>query len=107
MDCVQALGKVELDFQTLSIDYAAFSAHKIHAPKGVGFLYLREGTPSCPLIVGGGQEQGVRSGTENLPGIAAMGVVLEMLCERKKEKKFHSYVLQKNYFNLELCSLML
>ncbi len=84
VDCVQALGKIDLDFKNFSIDYASFSAHKIHAPKGIGFLYLRDGAPRCPLIVGGGQEQGIRSGTENLPGIAALGVVLEMLSGRKK-----------------------
>ncbi|KAB8031076.1 aminotransferase class V-fold PLP-dependent enzyme [Fluviispira multicolorata] len=90
VDCVQALGKIELDFKKLSVDYATFSAHKIHAPKGIGFLFLREGAPRCPLIVGGGQEQGVRSGTENLPGIAALGVILEMLNDRKNGKIVHS-----------------
>ncbi|WP_161998129.1 aminotransferase class V-fold PLP-dependent enzyme [Silvanigrella paludirubra] len=84
VDSVQALGKIDLKLSELSIDYATFSGHKIHAPKGIGFLYLRENAPQCPLIVGGGQEQGVRSGTENLPGIAAIGVVLEKLNQRKK-----------------------
>lgn len=84
VDCVQALGKIDLDFQSLSVDYATFSGHKIHATKGIGFLYSREDAPQCPLIVGGGQEKGIRSGTENLPGIAAMGVILDMLNERKK-----------------------
>ncbi|APJ04890.1 aminotransferase class V-fold PLP-dependent enzyme [Silvanigrella aquatica] len=90
VDCVQALGKIDLNFDNLSVDYAVFSGHKIHAPKGIGFLYLREKAPQCPLIVGGGQEKGVRSGTENLPGIAAIGVILELLKDRKRGNKVES-----------------
>ncbi|WP_158998600.1 aminotransferase class V-fold PLP-dependent enzyme [Pigmentibacter ruber] len=79
VDCVQALGKISLNFNDLSVDYATFSGHKVHAPKGIGFLYLREKAPQCSLIVGGGQERGIRAGTENHPGIAAIGVILEKL----------------------------
>ncbi|MGC3986580.1 MAG: aminotransferase class V-fold PLP-dependent enzyme [Pseudorhodoferax sp.] len=59
------------------IDYAAFSGHKLYAPKGIGMLYVREGAPFTPLLAGGGQEAGLRSGTENTAGIAALGAVLE------------------------------
>ena len=79
IDCVQGLGKVTLDFNTLKPDFAAFSGHKIYAPKGIGFLYVRTGTVIVPLIVGGGQEKGMRSGTENLPGVSAMGAILDAL----------------------------
>ena len=79
VDCVQALGKLHLDLQTTRIDYAPFSGHKLYAPKGIGMLYVRAGSPFTPLMVGGGQEGGQRSGTENMPGIAALGAVLEAL----------------------------
>ena len=79
VDCVQALGKLSLNLQATGIDYAAFSGHKLYAPKGVGMLYVRQGAPFTPLIAGGGQENGLRSGTENMPGIAAFGAVLMAL----------------------------
>ncbi|TAH11216.1 MAG: aminotransferase class V-fold PLP-dependent enzyme [Curvibacter sp.] len=79
VDCVQALGKLDLNLQTTRIDYAPFSGHKLYAPKGIGMLYVRASSPFTPLMVGGGQEDGQRSGTENMPGIAALGAVLEAL----------------------------
>lgn len=79
VDCVQALGKLKLDLSSTRIDYAPFSGHKLHAPKGIGMLYVRAGAPFTPLIMGGGQESGQRSGTENMAGIAALGVVLAAL----------------------------
>ncbi|WP_313167570.1 aminotransferase class V-fold PLP-dependent enzyme [Massilia oculi] len=79
VDCVQALGKLPLALGASRIDYAPFSGHKLHAPKGIGMLYVREGAPFTPLICGGGQEDNDRSGTENMAGIAALGAVLEAL----------------------------
>ncbi|HEX7983389.1 MAG TPA: aminotransferase class V-fold PLP-dependent enzyme [Duganella sp.] len=79
VDCVQALGKLSLELAATRIDYAPFSGHKLYAPKGVGMLYVRAGAPFTPLIMGGGQESGQRSGTENMAGIAALGVVLAAL----------------------------
>jgi cysteine sulfinate desulfinase/cysteine desulfurase-like protein/rhodanese-related sulfurtransferase len=81
VDCVQALGKLPLALAETRIDYAPFSGHKLYAPKGIGMLYVREGAPYTPLIVGGGQEGGLRSGTENMAGIAALGAVLQALEE--------------------------
>lgn len=69
-DCVQALGKIPLDVEDLGIDYATFSAHKIHGPKGVGALFVREGCPLQPFIHGGHQEAGIRAGTEAVHSIA-------------------------------------
>lgn len=83
VDCVQALGKLTLNLQKTRIDYAAFSGHKLYAPKGVGMLYVRTGAPWTALMVGGGQEAGLRSGTENIPGIAAFGAVLQLLADQK------------------------
>jgi cysteine sulfinate desulfinase/cysteine desulfurase-like protein/rhodanese-related sulfurtransferase len=81
VDCVQALGKLPLDLAHTRIDYAPFSGHKLYAPKGIGMLYVREGAPYTPLMIGGGQEAGQRSGTENMAGIAALGAVLSALEE--------------------------
>ncbi|QGZ40766.1 cysteine sulfinate desulfinase/cysteine desulfurase-like protein [Pseudoduganella flava] len=79
VDCVQALGKLPLALADTRIDYAPFSGHKLYAPKGIGMLYVRAGAPYTPLIKGGGQETGDRSGTENMAGIAALGAVLAAL----------------------------
>ncbi|WP_373889645.1 aminotransferase class V-fold PLP-dependent enzyme [Massilia sp. MB5] len=83
VDCVQGLGKLALNLQTTRIDYAPFSGHKLFAPKGIGMLYVRAEAPFTPLIMGGGQESGLRSGTENMAGIAALGAVLHALEEGK------------------------
>ena len=72
VDCVQALGKTSLDLANTSIDYAPFSGHKLYGPKGIGFVYIRENAPFTPFIAGGGQEGGLRSGTENLPGLSGI-----------------------------------
>jgi cysteine desulfurase len=77
VDGVQALGKLPLELARRRIDYVPFSGHKLYAPKGIGLLYVREGAPFTPLLAGGGQEQGLRSGTENMAGIAALGAVLD------------------------------
>ncbi len=74
-DAVQALGKIPFSLEELGVDSAAFSGHKIGAPRGVGILFCR--SPLSPLYKGGGQEEGLRSGTENLPGIAGFAAALE------------------------------
>jgi cysteine sulfinate desulfinase/cysteine desulfurase-like protein/glyoxylase-like metal-dependent hydrolase (beta-lactamase superfamily II)/rhodanese-related sulfurtransferase len=79
VDCVQALGKKQLNLANTSIDYAPFSGHKLYAPKGIGFLYIREGAAFTPVIAGGGQESGLRSGTENIPGLAALSEIFSIL----------------------------
>jgi cysteine desulfurase len=82
VDCVQAMGKMPLNLANTSIDYAVFSGHKLYAPKGIGLFYVRNGAPYTPFIAGGGQERGLRSGTENLPGIAAIGAILNLLNDK-------------------------
>ncbi len=81
VDSVQALGKVDLQLATTTIDYAPVSGHKLYAPKGIGLLYVRKGAPFKPLIAGGGQESGARGGTENLPGVAAIATVLKAMSD--------------------------
>jgi cysteine desulfurase len=77
VDAVQAFGKIPLKVKETGIDLLSISAHKIHGPKGVGALYVRDGVKLQPLFYGGGQERGIRSGTENAPGIAGFGVAAE------------------------------
>ncbi|KQV87432.1 aminotransferase class V-fold PLP-dependent enzyme [Pelomonas sp. Root1237] len=83
VDGVQALGKLPLRLAERRIDFAPFSGHKLYAPKGIGLLYVREGAPFTPLLAGGGQEGALRSGTENMSGIAALGAVLAALEDGK------------------------
>jgi cysteine desulfurase len=72
-DAVQAVGKIPLDLKILPADFLVLSGHKLHAPKGIGALFVRKGTPFRPFMVGGHQEKGRRGGTENVPGIIALG----------------------------------
>lgn len=96
VDCVQALGKITLDISNTSIDYAPFSGHKLYAPKGIGVLYVRDNAPFTPFIAGGGQENGLRSGTENLPGIAALQAVLALL-DDENDDTFKSIAVLEGY----------
>src|SRR5665811_70896 len=77
-DAVQAFGKIPVDVEELGVDLLAVSAHKLHGPKGVGALYVRKGLQLDPLIKGGGQEHGLRAGTENVPGIVGFGKAVEL-----------------------------
>lgn len=76
-DAVQALGHINIDVKELGIDMMSASAHKFNGPKGVGFLYIRKECGISPFIIGGGQEKGLRSGTENVAGIYSMAKALE------------------------------
>jgi len=77
-DGVQAIGKLKVDLQEAPVDYMTFSAHKFHGPKGVGGLYMRKGAPLVPLLHGGQQMGGFRSGTVNVPGLVGMGLAMEL-----------------------------
>jgi len=72
-DAVQAAGKIPLDMKKLPIDLLSISGHKLHAPKGIGVLYIRRGTPIKPFLIGGHQERNRRAGTENVPSIVGLG----------------------------------
>ncbi|HHT74625.1 MAG TPA: cysteine desulfurase NifS [Methanomassiliicoccaceae archaeon] len=77
-DAVQALTKIPVDVERLNVDLLTMSAHKFHGPKGVGALYVRKGVKLRPIIYGGGHERGLRSSTENIPGIVGMGKAAEL-----------------------------
>ena len=80
-DAVQAVGHIPVNVGELGVDFLSMSAHKFHGPKGVGALYVRLGSTLPPIIIGGGQEKGRRSGTENVPGIVGMAAALEESAE--------------------------
>ncbi|QUL98677.1 MAG: cysteine desulfurase [Candidatus Fermentithermobacillus carboniphilus] len=95
VDAVQGFGRLDIDVKKWGIDLLSMSAHKIHGPKGVGALYVRRGLRMGPLIFGGGQEAGLRSGTENVPGIAGMGAACEMWGKDRVEVLGRLAVLRK------------
>ncbi len=78
VDATQAAGKIKLDVQNTKVDLMGISGHKFHAPKGIGALYIKEGTKISPIITGGHQEKGLRAGTENTPYIVGLGKAAEL-----------------------------
>ncbi len=86
-DAVQAVGKIPMDLKSTSIDMLSLSGHKLHAPKGIGVLYLRRGTRFRPLLRGGHQERGRRAGTENAASIVGLGVACELAMEHLEYEK--------------------
>lgn len=84
-DAAQAAGKIPLDVESLGVDLLTLAGHKFYAPKGVGALYVRRGTPVAPVLVGAGQERGLRPGTENVPHIVALGAAARRARERLHE----------------------
>ncbi|MBQ1312223.1 MAG: cysteine desulfurase [Blautia sp.] len=95
VDAIQSFGKFPIYPRRSKIDLLSVSSHKIHGPKGVGFLYIRSGVKILPLILGGGQQNGMRSGTDNVPGIAGMGLAAEMVYQNLEENVRHLRELRK------------
>ena len=88
-DAVQAVGHVQIDVKELGVDMLSASAHKFNGPKGVGFLYVKKGTPICSYASGGAQEFGMRAGTENIASIVGMSVALKKNCDNLAENIRH------------------
>ncbi len=104
VDAVQAYGKIRIVPKQCGIDLLTASGHKIHGPKGIGFLYIRDRVHIEPIIYGGEQQKGIRSGTENMPGIVGMGRAAQLAYERFDERIAGLYEL-KEYFQHALESL--
>ena len=85
-DAVQAFGHIPVNVADLGVDYLSVSGHKFHAPKGVGFLYVRQDAPIEPFVDGGHQENGLRGGTENVAGIVGMAAAAKAACEHMDEE---------------------
>jgi cysteine desulfurase len=85
-DAVQAVGKVPIEMKTNSIDMLSLSGHKLHAPKGIGVLYLRKGTKFSSFLIGGHQEKGRRGGTENTPSIIGIGKACELAAQNMNQE---------------------
>ncbi len=88
-DAVQAAGKIPLNMKELPVDMVSLSGHKLHAPKGIGVLYVRKGTRFSPYLIGGHQEKGRRAGTENVSSIIGLGKACEMAEEKLSEESQH------------------
>ncbi len=97
VDGIQAYGKMKIHPKKMGIDLLSVSGHKIHGPKGIGFLYIGDQVKIQPFIHGGGQQRGMRSGTENVPGIAGLGLAAEMMDQELKSHRQQLYEL-KEYF---------
>lgn len=96
-DACQAAGFCDLDVKKLNVDLMSLNGSKIYGPRGIGCLYIRENTPIKPLILGGGQENNLRSGTENLPAIIGFARALELV-QKNKHKESKRLVKLRNYF---------
>ena len=99
-DAVQTVGKIPLNLEKSTIDLLSLSGHKLHAPKGIGVLYIRKGTKFSPFLIGGHQEKGRRGGTENVPYIIALGKACELAKKNMKDentrvKALRDYLEQK------------
>ena len=95
VDAIQAFGKIKIVPKNLGIDLLSVSGHKIHGPKGSGFLYIRKGIKVKPIINGGGQEKGMRSGTENVPAIAGLGVAASDMYKDLEKNREHLFTLKE------------
>ena len=104
VDAIQGYGKIQIIPKKMNIDLLSVSGHKIHGPKGVGFLYIKERTKIRPIIFGGGHQKGMRSGTENVPAVAALGVAAERIYENLEEKREYLYGL-RDYFVEEVTKI--
>lgn len=97
VDAVQSFGKVKIHPKKMKIDLLSISGHKIHGPKGIGVLYINEKVKITPIVYGGGQQKGLRSGTENVPGIAGIALAAKKIYEDFDEHIENLYAL-KEYF---------
>ena len=96
-DAVQAVGHVKIDVKELGVDLLSASAHKFGGPKGIGFLYIKQGTPIQPLLHGGSQQSNMRAGTENVAAIVGMAVALQESCACLEENQKYLLALEQRF----------
>jgi len=101
-DAIQAVGKIEINVRESGVDFLSLSGHKFHAPKGIGALYLREGVRFEPLMRGGGQEAGRRSGTENVPYIVGLGKAASLMREALQKDAHRSIAAHRDFLEHRL-----
>lgn len=102
-DAVQSVGKIPVDVNELGVDMLSISSHKLHGPKGVGALYLRNGVSIRPLVQGGGHERGLRPGTENIPGIVGFAKAMSIAREQLEMDSMHMERLRDSMIK-KICS---
>ena len=105
-DTVQTMGHYFFDVKKLKIDFLVCSAHKLHGPKGIGFLYVNKNLPLSPIITGGSQERNHRGGTENLYGIIGLGKAMELAFSGLEEHQKHVQSLKDYFKNMNLLKLI-
>lgn len=101
VDAVQSFGKINFKLSKYNIDFMSVSGHKIHGPKGIGFMYIKENSKVKPLFTGGGQEFGFRSGTENIPGIYGLGEAVR-ITNKNLDKNIQKINTLKNLLKSEI-----
>lgn len=99
VDAIQAYGKYKVVPKSMNIDLLSVSSHKIHGPKGAGFIYIKEGTKIKPIIYGGGQQKGMRSGTDNVPGAAGLAKAAEEIYQEHEAKIDKMYGLKTHFID--------
>ena len=95
VDAIQAFGKYQIYPKRMGIDLMSASGHKIHGPKGIGLLYMSDRAKVVPIIYGGGQQRGMRSGTDNVPGVAGFGRAVKEIYQNREEKNEYLYELKE------------
>lgn len=98
-DAVQAVGHIPIDVNELGVDMLSASAHKFNGPKGIGFLYVRKGTPLSPYVNGGAQEYGMRAGTENVASIVGMATALKKNCDEMMQTTGKLHAMEQDFFD--------
>jgi cysteine desulfurase len=104
-DAVQVPGKVKIDVKQLGVDFLSLSAHKLHAPKGIGMLYVKRRTKYQPYVIGGHQERGRRGGTENVPHVVGFGRAAELAMEHLREENTRVRALRDKLENTILTTI--
>lgn len=100
VDAIQAYGKMKIQPKRMGVDLMSVSGHKIHGPKGIGFLYRADGVKMKPLMHGGGQQAGMRSGTENVPGIVGLGLAAEIMDKTLMQRSQDMYRRKQQFIEL-------